>query len=393
MRLVQADNFFRLQQKMKHSDTGENLQNLTDEARRKMLIETFGSKMKRQAQRNREANWIDMEHVAGSDNLTELLMDTSQGDKNQSLEQLSDDEDDPAGQSAAIRPEDASQHAIETAAMKARKEYLPPFNVRASSPEQAYPVDLLITPDEGRGLKLSTDSVLKLMKKQNVEDALKDQNYCSVVIESLRHLANSKLDKKELKSKVRVHAYWDVLVKFYSAPKELRPSNQVVNRLNQNKTGDGDDDDDEQPELTTIHNARAIPALSRFSEYVGEKLLEKFTDKQLNEDGRYVCDFSIRKNISFFYEGLSLCSPKYVRNKMLQDRLMMYIACCALHANSFTMDVKPLASELKLAPRTLIQYFKELGCTCKFVGENQSYQVKLGAPLQFPAQRRKRSRA
>eukprot|EP01138_Halocafeteria_seosinensis_P015605 gb/GECG01015926.1/.p1 GENE.gb/GECG01015926.1/~~gb/GECG01015926.1/.p1 ORF type:complete len:492 (+),score=93.14 gb/GECG01015926.1/:1-1476(+) len=362
VKLIQADNVFRIQQKMKNApETTKESEELTDKERRKMLIETFGSKVKKQQQRNREANRIDIDNVAGSESLSNILTDTTE--KNLSLDDLD------AGEQASVNPQEASQQAIEEAAMTARKNYLPPFNTNASSPEHAYPLDLLITADEGRGLKNVVDAVLKTLKKEDPSDVLKKQGYSPMVVESLSKLAKSNVDKKELKNKVRVHTYLDALLKLYSAPRQLKPSRKVADGLNKKQQG-SEEAAGGGGEGVSMESARAIPVLSKFSEYLGQQLLEKFTEKQVEEAG----------------------IPTYSRTKLLRDRLMMYIACCALHINSQAMDIKPVAEELKIDPKNLYQYFRELGCNYKFLSQTKSYHVKLAVPLKFPAQRKKRSR-
>lgn len=283
MKLIQVDNVFRIQQKMKNApETVKESQELSEKERRKMLIETFGSKAKKQKQRNREANRIDVDNIAGSESLSNILTDTADN-TNLSLDNLDEDENPP------VDPKEASQQAIEEAAMTARQSYLPPFNTNASSPEHAYPLDLLITADEGRGLKNAVDSILKTLKKEDPSASLKNQGYTDMVVDSLSKLAKSNLDKKELKNKVRIHAYLDSLLQLCSAPRQLKPSRKIVDALN--KKQEGSEDVISSEGHVTMESARAIPVLSRFSELLGQQLLEKFSEKQEGESGVYVLVF------------------------------------------------------------------------------------------------------
>lgn len=98
-------------------------QDMSSRDRLQLLVNTFGSKKRQAEQRSRAANRVDADMVAGGATVHASLQ---------------------ASASAAVsqlREGAAGSGSLDRAAMESRQRVLPPFNLEAQSPAEAYPVD------------------------------------------------------------------------------------------------------------------------------------------------------------------------------------------------------------------------------------------------------------
>ena len=81
---------------------------------------------------------------------------------------------------------------------------------------------------------------------------------------------------------------------------------------------------------------------------------------------------------------------KYMKNKMLNDKLICYILIIMLFINEFQLNSVEVGRSLKMAQDRTQKYFREVGCMHKGTGtmgedgELETMLFYLKAPLVFP---------
>jgi len=91
----------------------------------------------------------------------------------------------------------------------------------------------------------------------------------------------------------------------------------------------------------------------------------------------------------------------FSRSTLLRDKLLFHICALALTIDKYSLDITVLASDLKMQPKKLAAYFRELGCSYRASGAKKrkrgdadgeaasmvrggGYIVTLKVPLVFP---------
>lgn len=99
---------------------------MSSKDRLQLLVNTFGSKKRQAEQRSRAANRVDADMVAGGATVHASLQASASAAVSQMREGA---------------PGMAASGSLDRAAMESRQRVLPPFNLEAQAPAEAYPVE------------------------------------------------------------------------------------------------------------------------------------------------------------------------------------------------------------------------------------------------------------
>lgn len=279
---------------------------------RKSLGSSFGTRKAQNIQRNRESNVIDTTHLGG---IVSHLVARVNAD-------------------AATMPSKADVQAKQDALRP-----VPPYNLEAQVPEDAYPLTSIILPAENEAMKQAV-SVLKKSPEETSRASL-------LPYRRSRYL-NSRLQRT-----------FDV------------PEGQKV----------------DSKRLRLIYMASLLMGLYHCKRHIGDrdKLAERLNGPPPALLDSVVGRFSVNGTI----------------DNRGSDRLLTHLFALALFLDHFSSELSALQEDLSLRPPQIATLFKEMGCIVSPITETQRLTIGLTkaearhvkravlkVPLQFPAPKR-----
>ncbi|KJE89141.1 hypothetical protein CAOG_00674 [Capsaspora owczarzaki ATCC 30864] len=228
---------------------------------------------------------------------------------------------------------------------------IPAFNADALSPDEVYPLENLITPEEYKVLK----NEAKVLEKANAEEiqAMRAaRTYAPLILNWVRDLPQ---DKEERRRQARILLYINYLLNF------RRANDSHLNNPNSTEPN----------------------ALSGIPEDVLKHLKAKFAEVQTNDRGQ----------------------PIFAVPTFLKDKLLSYVFVLCLMLNQYKFAFEELTTMLKMKPDRATEHFRALGCRISSRREEMGDEMDtsasatgsvklavLGVPLQFPRPRGRRSK-
>jgi hypothetical protein len=325
----------------------DSLSGIDEKDRRKMLTNDFGSKIKKKQQNAYEAGKIDANAIGALSGVQEAIADAVA----KRAAEVGENDEEGKGSSEITR-----------------KDLLPPFNEDATTVEDIYPTEGLITKEEWSALNDIVNVAVELSKNEDERKVEKKKPhgvgaYCLEKLEQVGNLGGSGSKHTQLvKKKCRYIMYMSILIRFYNMQTSFRKSAEEC------------------------AESMSVPA------EVIHRLYKDFTQRQDTGDG----------------------TVKHLRTKFHTDKLVLHIMTLALTVEDFDLDPTPLANDLKISVPKSFQYFRELGCTTSSgkkrkaskmeetgdddEGDDESKspassggcaRVQLKAPLTFPKLKRK----
>jgi hypothetical protein len=359
------------------------LEGMNMRERRDMVIQDFGSRKKQKMERSRKANIVDITAIDAAEDVAKALRDTSKVAA--------------AGAGAdSIEGVSTTQSKVDAAIMDARKATLPPFNLDATTPEEAYPMDGFMPDYLIDELSPTITALMKeLSEKSSVlEETLRnfsrgDSDY---VRDRLARIGSqiqgtegpTSKERSVWRRRLRCLFYLKWLVSLHNAPAELRYKELIDKSKVEADKAAADVETagavEASPDADAAPPRIAIPSLRFIPEAAVSFMLTNFTE--LRQDAR----------------GTEASKGKlYVKTPALVDKLRSYIAVLSLIVEDYSLDIGLLAKDLKLVPGKLADLYKEAGCILASVREGEtaegkpsakgpvvSYKVRLQVPLNFP---------
>ncbi len=292
--------------------------------RRKDLLSAFGSKKVQREQARNESNVVDEVSVKGGAAMKKLL------EKNASnIQQIEGDKKD----------------ATFLAMQSTRESYMPPFDLSATTIEEAYPIEKLIPAGDTSELEEQFKSLKTELQEGTLGQGTSEEgqqppkelwpNYITSLLGRLPKKTDIS-DKKEyirLKNKIIRILYLRNLLLLHSRPTMLKGHDIVK----------------------TLSTSLNIP--------IGlvNGMLRSFATK----------------------EGKNT----YMRDQLQQDKLKMHIFVLALSLNSYNMRIGRLCEVMNIPSEKAQAYFKELGCVVTAPPskeKSEGHNAALKAPLVFP---------
>lgn len=286
--------------------------------RRDALVNQFGSKKKKATIRARDANVIKADKVVGGGALSRVLK--------QAL-------NDEGAEGESAGPTDGAAGAL----MEARKRFLPPMRLDASTPEGVYSAGAIAGGQEmetmGRQIDRAAEDLEGGLQQWVKEFAERPKNACPAFVARRLTLL---LDVSEPNQRYRMLQllYLRHMIAFHHSGNLLKGTpGQLSTNLD-------------------------IP------EVVVRRLLEKFA----------VCESRGRGG-----------AGSYSRTKTLKNQLLVHTLCLALVLEGCRLEFETLSQDLKLSTADTRAMIRELGCTAT----KSMAQLKL--PLVFPRSRKGRA--
>eukprot|EP00850_Spirogloea_muscicola_P010074 SM000058S18504 [mRNA] locus=s58:194614:197149:- [translate_table: standard] len=235
---------------------------------------------------------------------------------------------------------------------------IPPHDLQATSPEDAYPLHQLIPHHIWDGLKV-VGLVAAAHKPEKAERFRRLGTYPPYLLDRVHRLKGE--DAGTLDRQARLLMYLSHLIRFYNAPTYLKL---------------------ESSDSLSGASLDALSAMVHVPSSVLDFLIAQFTERA----DQHGAQAALR------------------RPKEKSHLLLCHILVVALKADLFVVDPADIAPEVKMIPKELIPFFKEVGCTVEKVrraalsgnGNIQSekglYRAVMAVPLQFPKLTSKRRR-
>ncbi|KAJ7552742.1 hypothetical protein O6H91_06G068500 [Diphasiastrum complanatum] len=302
-------------------------------AKRNLLLTAFGTQRSRLRMQRYERGIVKGEALGNSKEIHNLLLDASQ---NTSL--MTNKEVLAQANAGVVRN-------------------IPPYDISATSPENAYPLDKIITQEDWSSLVVK--ELMKAARKQDAEEALrKEKGYSNFILNRL-HKLRVEGDSKGNERRAHMMLYLQYLLSFFNIPQH------VLARASDPWGATG-----------MFQDAKAVDlgSLLGMPPTITAKLLKLFT-----ENGKSTSENTFRRHRS--HEHINL--------------LISYILVLGLKIDSFEMDPYDLAVELKMTISQIRPHFLELGSkfetlkptekdTIDVNSNKMKYKVTLPVPLQFP---------
>tara|TARA_B110000090_G_scaffold203101_2_gene247237 strand:- start:892 stop:2205 length:1314 start_codon:yes stop_codon:yes gene_type:complete len=337
MTLYSVDHAFVMRPQL-HKLTSEpaTLADMSNNLRRKTLIEEFGSRKKKRAMQQAESNAILDENVTGASAVELSISSTLQEMENPGLI-------------------DAAEEALETN----RKLILPPYNDKTEDREKAFPLSGLLFNKET--LETYYDAILL----DDVDD-MKSKKAIPLLSEAIQaSFKSSKFVGESILSTV--------------CQIELR----ALEKLN--------DADTKKDAMPYFKNCAMIAIYQHF--------LLNFYMTMTSGDHREIAADDMMTALStpeviakYFCYTFAAASRKagvktLSTNKHLQSKIFSYIIALGLHASEYSFDITSLAADLKIPDKILISVGKGMGCKIT-KPDGGSYLLQLALPLKFPGKPR-----
>lgn len=370
---------------------------------RAALISTFGSVAKQRVERSKETNRIKEDALAAVGAVTSVVEHAASAELPGGLSAEAMAEAAAAGMSVA----DA---VAQVAEMDTRRKLLPPFNVAATSPADAYPLDGLLTRAWVNACKATVAGIMAALDEEDPAGAL--DSWCSAhgvarpVKFELQRLAQQVADgvvelDDSVKQRAQLFMQLDAmlhLARGLGESRVIRPNQRTVDKLNGVDVGGGAAADAEADSagaaeveaeaeadapaparasdepLASLTSGRAVASLSRLDEKRAALVLREFTN--VVPDGSAV---------------------KYTVSDSQRLRLRCYLAVSFLHASQFRTRVGILARFLSLSNADMNKAFTAAGCKLKRLSPPKDkkklagvkltadYEATLPVPLKFPS--------
>ncbi|KAL6010480.1 hypothetical protein ACLOJK_000913 [Asimina triloba] len=199
---------------------------------------------------------------------------------------------------------------------------IPPHDMTATTPEEAYPLKKIILKGEWDHLSDVMEVMQSCSNATSAVEILQNNDYGTFVCNRVLKLFMIK-DEPQKKKLACIFSYITYLLRFRNLPKHLKKPIGVTSAM--------------------YHN---IPT-ALFQRFV--KLFAGSTGERESKDE--------------------------------SNLLISYILVLTLHADGFTINISDIAKDLKMAPVYLKPHFLHLGC--KSAGTNNASEVALNVPLQF----------
>eukprot|EP00850_Spirogloea_muscicola_P006476 SM000030S11485 [mRNA] locus=s30:866108:868591:- [translate_table: standard] len=302
--------------------------------KRRMLTDSFGSsKSKRQAEALERAK-VPGEAIAAPQAVGGLLQEAVQAE----------------GLLTRVQAEEALNAKL--------VRNIPPHDLQATSPEDAYPLQQLIPHHIWDGLKV-VGLVAAAHKPEKAERFRRLGTYPPYLLDRVHRLKGE--DTGTLDRQARLLIYLSHLIRFHNAPTYLKL---------------------ESSDSLSGASLDALSAMVHVPSSVLDFLISQFTERA----DQHGAQAALR------------------RPKEKSHLLLCHILVVALKADLFVVDPADIAPEVKMTPKELIPFFKEVGCTVEKVrraalsgdGNVQSekglYRAVMAVPLQFPKLTSKRRR-
>jgi hypothetical protein len=384
------------------ADTGAMasvLEGVTVKARRDMLIDAFGSRKKKAMERSKQANIVDVSAVAAAEDVAASLKASS------SLAAMNDaDGEDQAGDAPAGR----SARAVEATLRESRLTMLPPYNERAATPADVYPLDGILG-SAASATEVTVNNIIRSLRDSVKLHALinsiaRDSDFLRDRLSSVTAARFSGDDgsggtvNAAMRRKLHSLVFLKHLLSLHRTKGELRHKLITAKPEREGEDGPAADSAEATAASTDTGTVIAIPALKHIPSAVVDRMLSLFAEQRHGGSSRG----SAAQASSGDAAAQLADQPSYVRTKQLEDKLVTWIACLSLVIDDFNSDIRLLAADLKITPARALHFFKELGCSATPVrgaaaasstaadGADDikraivSYQVKLTVPLTFP---------
>eukprot|EP00271_Cylindrocystis_brebissonii_P008672 TRINITY_DN23146_c0_g1_i1.p1 TRINITY_DN23146_c0_g1~~TRINITY_DN23146_c0_g1_i1.p1 ORF type:complete len:549 (+),score=95.87 TRINITY_DN23146_c0_g1_i1:281-1927(+) len=372
----------------------------TDAERRRMrhenLTTEFGSKKKKAQALALARGTVQEEHIGGSKSVSLLVQEAAQRDGMVTLD----------------------ENTAKIAGRESRN--IPPYEMNAATPAEAYPVEGIIAEEELESL--DPTELLRAAKAVGERERMA-RKYPLFVVARLSRLRTN--DKYNNDHRANLLLYITYLIRFYNSPPSLtfkrllRPSETPLLAL------PSSDSTSSALALVDASNAEEAPSDTQLA--LVDPSTPVVTPRQYittSNDPSSISEVlripvrTIEHFISSFCERVAADggdggSGKYrdgqtqiLRPKKGVGLLISSILVLALHVDDFSLDPEDLAADLRLTQATLFPYFKELGCHVakervvskeskspggKAGQASAKYKVTLPVPLKFPQIGRKRS--
>ncbi len=334
-------------------------------AKRDALVDTFGSQKKKKMESARKANIVDVNAVAAA-------QEVSGG----------------AAANASAAAAEAAAGLAETSGGAGAAEasnrglLLPPFNLAAAQLTECYPLDTLLTPEVIALLRPLAKSILKADKGSQAEEggggreeggggggsssssaapaaaveALLPASFNScahsraVLLRLLALVASSQVEFAEASKRLQCLLYAAHLISLFHCGRTLKPR------------------DDGAPFHASLGGQMDLAALS----------LHRFYEAR-----------SKKSNLPVDTGGALSGKFVFCRTDLCEKRMLYHIAALALRAEDFSLQLGPLAADMRISPVVLSKTFRELGCSCtkEKVGGGEgggAFLAVLKLPFQFP---------
>lgn len=312
-------------------------------ARRDMLIDDFGSRKKQKMEKSKAANIVDVSAVTAASSVAADLRDRASG---------------TASTGADAATGTTTERKVAEGMEASRKAVLPPYNVHATTPDNAYPVDGL----------LGGEAILEALAPsfKNIMSSLKDTTSLTKEISAFAkgpgaaylhaHLVAATMSgdasgsegggvkKNVIKKKLRCLAMLKYMLDMVNADTRLRfltpkpkaeASEPTEGASGSKKGSEKKGEGSAVPEEPFIVGMKIVPRT------ILDYLLAKFTEARSTGE-----------------------EVTYHRTEPLTLRLLSHIAVLALTIQDFRIaDLRPLAAAVKLQPAKLLANFREAGCT------------------------------
>ncbi|KAF0685447.1 Aste57867_22661 [Aphanomyces stellatus] len=247
---------------------------------------------------------------------------------------------------AAKRAKDPKYTSDGGAMDETRLAMLPPIDLDALTPEDVYVVSKFLHGDVMESLLMKADEFISVLSTCALADFLSQNevaaaNYISQVMTSM--------GKPYDRDNIALMLYVMYLIQFFHAryPMQVSPA--------------------------SLSEDMNVPFV------VVKQILDTFTDPTVNDYGK----------------------TTYTQSKVLKDKLLLHLLVVALTVGNLSLDVAPLAADLKRHPSNITGYTKQVGCRVDKVKtdasglggkKSESYRAILTLPLQFPSLKKGASR-
>ncbi|XP_065178812.1 DNA-directed RNA polymerase I subunit RPA49-like [Sycon ciliatum] len=229
---------------------------------------------------------------------------------------------------------------------------IPPFDIDATEPADAYKIGSIITPTEEDCLR-GYQKCFAQADKETIDQWREGSRYGEYIMRHVAHLPSYDEERNRLS---RLLLYLSALIQLYNVPPKVAARKGVV-----------------LSDIPSILQSRLYSLFTVESEISGKK--------------------------------------RYTVPGRLRDRLVAYIFVVALHVENFDFDAALLIRDLSLTPSRAAEYFRSIGCSVITNGSRKrksmqdsdspgadglepeaSIRVRLKIPLTFPGKKRGRSR-
>ena len=364
---------------------GSGLEGMDARAKRDALVDSFGSQKKKKMESARKANIVDVNAVAAAQEVSGGAAANA-----------------AAAAAAAARAAEAAAEAEGGEGSAAagggsesledmRRKLLPPFDLAAASPSEAYPLSTLLTPAAAELLRPLAKAILKAAKGSSGEqqqeelpapvEALLPASFTHNSRASLQRLlpllAGGQLERPEASKRLQCLLYASHLIALFQCGKFLKAR------------------DSGRAPGSAAGAAGAAGAGEAASEASRALLLHPSLDDSLQlaalSLGRFYEARSRATNLPVAptsSQSLSL-SVTYQRTGQCEKRLLYHIAALALRGEGGSLALGGLAEDMRISPVLLSKAFRELGCVCVkdkggAGGGVAGFTATLKVPLTFP---------